>query len=100
MTFSNLGMPGAEIVPLPMIFDLTPSPKVTHPPLSRGVKSINKLLSPVMCFEQPLSTYHIFDFKAERAVNTTKAKTFSPSQDGDLFSTKFALVTSKTLRLS
>ncbi|KAE9598408.1 hypothetical protein Lalb_Chr15g0080461 [Lupinus albus] len=45
------------ILPTPRIFPLLLSPYVTYP-LSLGVRTENLLLSPVICFEQPLSKYH------------------------------------------
>ncbi|KAE9591201.1 hypothetical protein Lalb_Chr20g0115921 [Lupinus albus] len=48
---------GFPILPTPRIFPLLLSPYVTYP-LSLGVRTENLLLSPVICFEQPLSRYH------------------------------------------
>ncbi|CAL0319919.1 unnamed protein product [Lupinus luteus] len=48
---------GFPILTTPRILPLLYSPYVTYP-LSLGVRKENLLLSPVMCFEQPLSKYH------------------------------------------
>ncbi|KAE9614434.1 hypothetical protein Lalb_Chr05g0228111 [Lupinus albus] len=48
---------GLPILPTPRILPLLLSPYVTYP-LSLGVRTENLLLSPVICFEQPLSKYH------------------------------------------
>ncbi|CAL0309389.1 unnamed protein product [Lupinus luteus] len=48
---------GFLILLTPSILPLLLSPYVTYP-LSLGVRTENLLLSPVMCFEQPLSRYH------------------------------------------
>ncbi|KAE9588816.1 hypothetical protein Lalb_Chr22g0359501 [Lupinus albus] len=48
---------GLPILPTPRIFPLLLSPYVTYP-LSLGLRTENLLLSPVICFEKPLSKYH------------------------------------------
>ncbi|KAE9607831.1 hypothetical protein Lalb_Chr09g0334311 [Lupinus albus] len=48
---------GFPILPTPRIFPLLLSPYVTYP-LSLGVRTEDLILSPVICFEQPLSKYH------------------------------------------
>ncbi|CAL0318734.1 unnamed protein product [Lupinus luteus] len=48
---------GLPILQTPSIFPLLLSPYVTYH-FSIGVRTKNLLLSPVICFEQPLSKYH------------------------------------------
>ncbi|KAE9594130.1 hypothetical protein Lalb_Chr18g0050511 [Lupinus albus] len=48
---------GLPILPTPRILPLLLSSYVTQP-LSLGVRTENLHLSPVICFDQPLSKYH------------------------------------------
>ncbi|KAE9599587.1 hypothetical protein Lalb_Chr14g0363971 [Lupinus albus] len=60
---------GLPILPTPSIFHLFLSPYVTYP-LSLGVRTKNLSLLLIMCFEQPLSNYHILKMSLKLSYKT------------------------------
>ena len=53
-----MSLEGLPTFPMPTIFPFEPSPKVTLPPSFLALRDENKVASPVICLEHPLSKTH------------------------------------------
>ena len=66
-TSSKTGYPGMSTVPMPLITNLLPSPKVTVP-IFPSKRVLNKPSFPVICLEQSLSKYQRQESLAIKAI--------------------------------